>query len=106
MRVSGVVLLFIAVFHLLYMHMVIGVDNIDYDLIAARWENPAWRLFDLLLLVFAVSHGTNGARMVADDVLGRGLVGTTVRWVLAIFGAVLILMGAQIIFTFQAPGPV
>jgi succinate dehydrogenase / fumarate reductase membrane anchor subunit len=103
MRVSGVILLFIAVFHLLYMHLVIGVDNITFDVIAERWQNPAWRFFDLMLLVFAVSHGTNGMRMVSDDLLGRGMAATTVRWAIAVFGLVLILMGAQILFTFQAP---
>jgi succinate dehydrogenase / fumarate reductase membrane anchor subunit len=86
------------------MHLVIGVDNITFDVIAERWQNPAWRLFDLLLLVFAVSHGTNGMRMVSDDLLGRGMAGTIARWAIAVVGLVLILMGAQILFTFQATG--
>ncbi|HWV58074.1 MAG TPA: hypothetical protein VNZ57_11545, partial [Longimicrobiales bacterium] len=33
MRVSGVVLLGIAVFHLFWMHMVIGVENIDFSVV-------------------------------------------------------------------------
>jgi len=85
------------------MHLVIGVDNIDYMVIAKRWENPAWRLFDLLLLVFAFTHGANGVRQVLDDVLERGTLKVAAKWAVYVAVAILILMGAQIIFTFQAP---
>jgi succinate dehydrogenase / fumarate reductase membrane anchor subunit len=103
MRVSGVVLLMLAVFHLLWMHVVIRVDNINYDVIAQRWTNPGWRLFDLLLLVFALTHGANGARMVIDDYIPRGIFNVAAKWGLYIVIAVFILMGASIIFTFD-PG--
>jgi succinate dehydrogenase / fumarate reductase membrane anchor subunit len=103
MRVSGLALLFLAVFHLLYMHLVLGVDNINFMVIARRWDNPAWRLFDLLLLVFALTHGGNGARSVLDDVMPRGTARAFLKWALYVAVAVLILMGAQIIFTFENP---
>src|SRR5690625_4421559 len=67
MRISGAVLLALAVFHLLYTHLAIGVDNIDFDLIALRWENPLSRIFDFFLLLFALSHGMTGLRTVIDD---------------------------------------
>ena len=38
MRVTGLVLLFLAVFHLLYMHLVIGVDGTLYE-----GRDPAYR---------------------------------------------------------------
>lgn len=103
MRVSGVVLLFMAVFHLLWMHLVIGVDNIDFQVIAGRWSNPAWRLYDLVLLIFALGHGANGARTVIDDYLPKGLANVAVKWALYVLAAALVLMGAHIILTFQVP---
>ena len=97
MRVSGVVLLGLAVFHLFWMHFVIGVENIDFDAVAGRWEGPwgpLWRLYDLALLVFALGHGFNGLRYVIEDYVrrpGRRL-------------AVKISAGAYIIFTFDSGG--
>ncbi|MFW6192973.1 MAG: succinate dehydrogenase, hydrophobic membrane anchor protein [Gemmatimonadota bacterium] len=103
MRLSGVVLLGLAVFHLLWMHFAIGVDNIDFQTVAERWANPLWRIYDLALLVFALSHGVNGLRTVLEDYV------RTPRRLLAVKGAVyvvafvLLSMGSWIIFTFDVP---
>jgi succinate dehydrogenase / fumarate reductase membrane anchor subunit len=102
MRVSGVVLLFIAVFHLLYMHIVIGVENIDFQVIVERWQNPAWRLFDLILLVFALTHGTNGLRTVINDYLPHGMANAVAKGVAYTALVVFFLMGAHVIFTLDA----
>ncbi len=105
MRVSGVVLLGLAVFHLLYMHFAVGVDRIDFDLIAERWANPLWRIFDLFLLVFALSHGMTGLRLVIDDYVH------TPRWLATAKATALLVyiffigIGAYIIFTFVSPTP-
>jgi succinate dehydrogenase / fumarate reductase membrane anchor subunit len=105
MRVSGLVLLLIAVFHLLYMHLVIKVDNMTFDVIAERWQNPFWRIFDLSLLVFAMAHGMNGLRTVIDDYVHRPAANTTIKWLAYVVAAILVLMGAQIIFTFPFTPP-
>jgi succinate dehydrogenase / fumarate reductase membrane anchor subunit len=103
MRISGIILLVVAVFHLLYMHVSIGVENIDFETIAGRWDSPFWRLFDLFLLTFAVTHGINGTRQVSDDyVLSRGWR-VVVRTAIYLIGFVLIVMGAYVIFTFSTP---
>lgn len=106
MRISGVVLLFIAVFHLLWMHLVIGLDNVEFETIVARWTGPLgpfWRVYDLLLLVFALTHGMNGLRWVIDDyVHGRG-ANTILKAVFGLLFVTLITMGAYVIFTFSAP---
>ena len=42
MRVSGVLLLGLAVFHVMYMHMVIGIDNINFDVLAfIEWTHQS-----------------------------------------------------------------
>jgi succinate dehydrogenase / fumarate reductase membrane anchor subunit len=109
MRVSGVILLATTVFHLMYMHFVIpgGVTGIDQALIIARWSDPVWgvfwRTFDLLLLIFGLSHGSNGIRGLLNDYVrdeGRRIVAKTV---LAIAYFVLLMMGMVIIFSGNAP---
>ncbi len=100
MRISGVVLLGLAVFHLFWMHMVIGVDNIDFDVVAQRWANPLWRLYDVFLLAFALTHGMNGLRIVVDDYVHRPGWAAAVKSVLFIVLVLFLGMGAYIIFTF------
>jgi succinate dehydrogenase / fumarate reductase membrane anchor subunit len=105
LRISGVVLLGLAVFHLLYMHLAVGVDNMDFDLVAARWANPFWKIFDLFLLVFALSHGMTGLRLVIDDYIHHP------GWLAAVKSAAFVAyvfflgIGAYIIFTFVPPIP-
>lgn len=103
MRVSGVVLLFIAVFHLLWMHLVIGVENIDFDVVALRWQNPLWRVFDLSLLIFALAHGTNGTRWVLGDYITSRGWQIAAKWFMYVLVTIVGVMGAYVIFTFQPP---
>lgn len=69
MRISGLALLALALGHLVIMHLVNNVDVIDYDFVAARYAGWFWRGYDLLMLVLAMFHGTNGARILIDDYL-------------------------------------
>jgi len=101
MRISAVTLFVLAVFHLVYMHLVLGVDAITFDVIAERWQSPGWRLYDLFLLVFGWIHGANGVRIVLDDYVhpqGWRILAKSILYV-TIF--VLIVLGAYVIFTFK-----
>jgi succinate dehydrogenase / fumarate reductase, membrane anchor subunit len=100
-RISGVILLLMAVFHILYMHFYLRVDHIDYNVIAERWNNPLWRVFDFTLLAFGFSHGMNGARVVLAEYL-RGALRKPILIALGVTYVALILMGAWIIFTFKS----
>ena len=73
MRISGLVLIMMAVFHLLYMHFYIQVDTINYDVIALRWQSPMWRIYDFVLLALGFTHGMNGIRVVLSDYVPSGL---------------------------------
>jgi succinate dehydrogenase / fumarate reductase, membrane anchor subunit len=102
MRISGLILILMAVFHFLYMHFYIQVDTINYDVIALRWHSPFWRVYDFVLLAFGFTHAMNGLRIVLSDyVPNRAL--KPVLAILLIFYVALILMGAWIIFTFKQP---
>ena len=67
MRVSGLALVFLAVWHMFIMHVFNDTLNLDYDFVAARWETSYWRAFDWLLLTLSLLHGTNGLRVVIHD---------------------------------------
>ena len=101
MRISGLILLVIAVFHLLYMHVLVGVDNIDFEDVAARWESPFWRLFELFLLVFGLAHGINGTRQVLDDYVHSRGWRVVVRTTIFMIGLVIGVLGAYVLFTFE-----
>lgn len=106
MRISGFLLIFLALFHFFLMHFFYGVETMDFRFIVTRWMDPIsgwfWRTYDLALLVFALTHGVLGARYSIEDyVHHRGmkfilLAGAALTWL------GLIILGAFIIFTFNA----
>ena len=102
MRITAVVLFTMAVFHLVYMHIVIGLDNITFDVIAQRWQSPGWRLFDLFLLFFGWLHGSNGVRVVIDDYVHSDGWRVLLKAILYVLVFVLIVLGSYVIFTFQS----
>lgn len=108
MRVSGAVLLLIAVFHLLWMHLRIGLDNVTFDTIVARYTGPLgpfWRVYDLALLSFGLTHGMNGLRWVIEDYVHAPGWNLTCKTVFGVLYVALILIGAYVIFTFSEPAP-
>ena len=101
MRLSAVVMILLVSFHLFYMHVILGVDAIDFDIIAQRWQSPFWRLYDLFMLVFAWLHCTNGVRIVIDDYIHSQGWRTLAKSGLYILAFIIIVLGAYVIFTFQ-----
>jgi succinate dehydrogenase / fumarate reductase membrane anchor subunit len=100
-RVSGILLLVLALLHLVIMHVINSVNVINYDFIAQRWASPLWRTYDLLLLFLALTHGLNGARtLIYDYVQPRGwrVFSLSALYVVGLF---FLLIGAQVIITFQ-----
>lgn len=102
MRVSGLILIFMAVFHFLYMHFYIQVDTINFAVIAFRWRSLFWRAYDFALLAFGFSHGMNGLRVVLEDYAPKRLRKPVLALVLVAY-VVFVGLGAWIIFTFKAP---
>ena len=67
MRVSGLLLIFLALYHLVWWNLVVGVEHLDSELVISRWNNPLFRLFNVALISFAMLHGLNGARYSIED---------------------------------------
>jgi succinate dehydrogenase / fumarate reductase membrane anchor subunit len=101
-RISAVVLLVMALYHLFYMHIAMGMDAISFQLIAWRWQSPGWRLFDLVLLVFGWLHGANGMRIVIDDYVHSPFGRTVAQTLLLVVTATLIVLGAFVVLTFES----
>lgn len=67
MRISGLVLLFLALLHFFVTHILHDVVSTDAAFVAARWQNPLWRLYDWVLLTLGLLHGVNGLRFIMND---------------------------------------
>ena len=96
MRISGLIMFATVVFHLLYMHMVVGVDNLTFDNINERWTGPFgiwWRIFDASLLFLGLIHGYNGVRWNINDYVHNRFLNLALKGLLYLIGAILIILG-------------
>lgn len=66
----------------------------------ARWTTDLWQIMQLLILFFAVTHGINGLRVVAEDYVGRPLL--RLFWRGFIFMAWISLLIVSMYVTFKA----
>lgn len=67
MRISGLILLFLALFHFFLTHILHDVVDTNAAFVQDRWSNPLWRLYDWVLLALGLFHGMNGLRFIMDD---------------------------------------
>ncbi len=103
MRISGILLLVLALGHLAIMHLIHNVDTIDFGFVAKRFANPLWKSYDLLMLLLALIHGLNGMRTILDDYIharGWRILSLSVLYTV---GFVFLVVGSLVILTFQPP---
>jgi succinate dehydrogenase / fumarate reductase membrane anchor subunit len=102
MRLSGILLLFLAVGHVLIMHvMETGVERVNFGFVAERWSSPFWRTWDWMMLSLSLLHGINGVRVIVRDYV-RGPGWRLVwNWSFGIVGFTLFVLGSVIVFTFD-----
>ncbi len=101
MRLSGVVLLLLALGHLAVMHLLNNVDVINYDFVATRYAGWFWRSYDLAMLVLAMLHGLNGARILIDDYVHHALWRQVALGFLYTVGGGLLLLGIYVALFFK-----
>jgi succinate dehydrogenase / fumarate reductase membrane anchor subunit len=102
MRISGLVLVFLALIHFSLTHIVNDVTDTDARFVAERWDNPLWRLFDWALLVLALLHGLNGLRWIIDDYVRSPAKRAVTKSVLYSVSFALLGYGTLTIVTFSA----
>ena len=100
MRISGLVLVFLALFHFALTHIINDVVETDAEFVANRWENPLWRLFDWSLLALALLHGLNGVRWSIDDYVRSDRARALTKAVVYTVSAVLFAYGTFAVLTF------
>ena len=105
MRVTGVALFVLALAHFSILHFIWDPAEQTADFIATeRWNQIFWRGFDWLLLMTVLFHGFLGVRIVITDyVRGQALRDFWLS-LLYITGAILFVIGTQVILTLPVPG--
>jgi succinate dehydrogenase / fumarate reductase, membrane anchor subunit len=102
MRISGLVLLVLAVGHVVIMHAVgDGVGRINFAFVAVRWQSPVWRTWDWAMLVLALIHGINGIRNITLDYVPKAGVRFAANMFFYVLGFALFVLGTVIVFTFD-----
>jgi succinate dehydrogenase / fumarate reductase membrane anchor subunit len=102
MRVSGIVLVFLVLGHLLIMNILDGgVQRINFAFVAGRWSSPFWQVWDLLQLWLAMIHGANGLRTIINDYSERDQTRFWLKAALLTATVFTIALGTLVIFTFD-----
>ncbi len=100
-RISGIGLIFLAIIHLLLMHVTNDVSCTSYQFVAIRYTNPFWRLYDWLLLTLALFHGMNGLAVVTRDYVSSRGLRLTVQSLIATLTLAAFMLGTITLITFQ-----
>jgi succinate dehydrogenase / fumarate reductase membrane anchor subunit len=102
MRISGIVLILLAVGHVLIMHIPDGgVSRIDFGFVQTRWQSPFWRTWDWMLLSLALVHGVNGLRNITLDYVRPAGVRFAINMVFYVLAFALFVLGTVVVFTFD-----
>ncbi|HEY7478346.1 MAG TPA: succinate dehydrogenase hydrophobic membrane anchor subunit [Actinomycetota bacterium] len=102
MRISGLVLILLAVGHVLIMHLPDGgVSRIDFGFVQTRWQSPFWRTWDWMLLSLALVHGVNGLRNITLDYVRPAGVRFAINMVFYTLAFALFVLGSVVVFTFD-----
>lgn len=101
MRLSGIALLLLAVGHMLLQHVLRDVHDLTLQVVQDVWRSWGWRVYDLLLLAFAITHGFNGLRQVLEDYVHDPRKVRIVGRLILAFIIITIIWSAVAIFSFN-----
>ena len=102
MRLSGLLLVFLVLGHLMIMLLLDGgVQRINFAFVAGRWASPFWQTWDLLQLWLAQLHGTNGLRVIINDYAERDGTRFWLKTLLYTASFLVLVLGTLVIFTFD-----
>jgi succinate dehydrogenase / fumarate reductase, membrane anchor subunit len=101
MRVSGLLLVVLAMGHFAIMHVFNSILDVDYHFAARRLALPAWRIYDWFLLALALMHGFNGLRIVVNEHVRPPAIRRAVQYGVAGAFAVFFALGTYVLVAFQ-----
>lgn len=67
MRISGLILTFLVLGHVYMTFIQVSESDATFDAVVSKLGNPAWKIYDWLILALSLMHGANGARYVIED---------------------------------------
>lgn len=103
MRASGIVMAVLVIFHLVIMHFVTDIADVNGPFVFDRFKaTPIWMIIDLLILFFAWLHGLNGVRIVLTDYMKRGSARRIALALIGAFGVVWFVLGAAVLIYVQS----
>ena len=102
-RVSGLLLVFLALGHFLIMHAFNSILDVDYRFVAQRWQVPAWRIYDWLLLALALLHGFNGLRVVVNEHIASASLRRVLQPMVATATLLFLTLGTFVLVAFRTP---
>jgi succinate dehydrogenase / fumarate reductase membrane anchor subunit len=94
MRYSALLLIPLVWIHVILQDVIVGVHAMDINYVAQRWANIGWRIYDVLLLGFAMAHGINGLRQVAIDFIKGERARSIISWLLFVLWLAITGIGA------------
>ena len=103
MRISGLILLFMAIGHFFIMHVFNSIHVIDYDFVVQRYMHLFWRAYDMTMLWLAMIHGLNGMRTITDDYAPQPWRGIVVKGIY-VAGVLFLALGTWVIIFFKPSG--
>jgi len=102
MRLSGILLVVLAVGHLFITLMWDnGVYRLDFNFVAQRWASPFWQFWVLALLWLAQLHGGNGLRTIIDDYSRKDTTRFWLNGLLLLSMGFTLVLGTYVILTFD-----
>ena len=101
MRLTGSGLLILAVGHMLIQHVLNSSGNLTIQFVAGQWNSWGWKTYDMLLLVFAITHGFNGLRGILEDYIHSDSTMLWVKRFLVVLAIITIIWAGIAISTFD-----
>jgi succinate dehydrogenase / fumarate reductase, membrane anchor subunit len=101
-RVSGLLLVVLALGHFAIMHVFNSILDVDYHFAARRLALPAWRVYDWLLLTLALLHGFNGLRVVVNEHARPAALRRALHWAGAAALVVFLALGTYVLVAFTS----
>jgi succinate dehydrogenase / fumarate reductase membrane anchor subunit len=102
MRLTGIALLVFAVGHMLIQHVLNSSTSLTLMFVAEQWNSWGWKVYDMVLLIFAFSHGVNGLRNVLEDYIHNRQTMKVINVILAIFIVITIIWAGVAISAFDS----
>jgi succinate dehydrogenase / fumarate reductase membrane anchor subunit len=101
MRMSGIALLVLAVGHMMIQHVFNSSTNLYLEFVRLQWSAWGWKVYDMLLLIFAYFHGINGFRNILEDYIHNRSLMRNITVFLAIFAVVTVIWAGFAIASFD-----